>query len=171
MAVCPERKDIDMNTDAITADLQWLEDLYSNKMVELETADTDERKVIMGELSEINKLISQKEVLYERLTDVALNKEKNDMERIRLSHEEERIQNERDRITADRKIQKSKERIERKRIEAESRVKPLDLNTVAQVAGSMVSMFAVGFVELKAHGYLNDRLVKMAESIRFGKRF
>ena len=149
-----------MDTDAIKADMQWLEDLYSNRMLDLEKeTDADKRKAISAELKDIHSLISQKQVLLHSIEGDKLETERVELEKQKLELEHERIQ-------ADLAMQKSKSETEEKRIDADGKIDWGNvLTTVVKTTGYGIGMFVIGYVELKANGYLHERLTKTAEKM------
>lgn len=176
-----------MDTDAIKADIQWLEDLYSNRMLDLEKADADKKKALFAELRDIHSLISQKQVLlhsiegdkleaervgterrkcefeHERLD---IEKRKCEFERERLDIEKRKCELEHERIEADLAIQKSKSETEEKRIETDGKIDwGQVLTTTVKCLGYGIGMFVIGFVEIRANGYLHERLTKTAEKM------
>lgn len=149
-----------MDTDAIKADIQWLVDYKSSRMLDLEKAtDVDEKKAIYTDLKEIHSLISQYQVLLH-----AIESDKLDVERVEL--EKQKLELERERILADLAIQNSKSETEKKRIETDGKIDwGQVLTTTVKCVGYGIGMFVIGFVELKANGYLHERLTKTAEKM------
>lgn len=149
-----------MDTDAIKADIQWLEDLYSNRMLDLEkAADADEKKAISTELKDIDSLISRKQVLLHSIEGDKLDAERVELEKQKLELEHERIQ-------ADLAIQKSKSETEEKRIETDGKIDwGQVLTTAVKCVGYGIGMCVIGFVEIRANGYLHERLTKTAEKM------
>ena len=166
-----------MDTDAIKADIQWLEDLYSNRMLDLETADADEKKAISAELKDIHSLISQKQVLLhsiegdkleaERVAEAKRKREEeHELEKMRIEIEKSKCELEHERIQADLAIQKSKSETEEKRIQVDGKIDwGQVLTTTVKCVGYGIGMFVIGFVEIRANGYLHERLTKTAEKM------
>lgn len=130
-----------MNTDSIKADLEYLEDLYSKCLVELEDIGNltqDEIDVKIAWLATIQHQIDKK-------TNTLVEIEKVKIERSKT------------------RTDKVKAKTDRRREKAEEKRKKLDPNGVMKVVATAASMAVIGFVELKGNGYLNERLLKKAD--------